>query len=121
MLVYAWVILTLSITSLINLIVNIFKKSSDGFRGFDELFSVVLWILGCLWYIFDLTILPYEILIGMAVGGTARFLITSIGVNMFWGRHILLFFHIEDFTLFAATPFFVLAAVQHVWPHLITF
>lgn len=124
MLIFAWVVLALSVIMLIVLTIWI-RFGSDVKVSIAGSIPFILGILGCLWHIFGFTVLPYEFLIGAALGGVINLAIalsssikdyftTGDGFGIFAAVMYIL-------TVPPAIVFFTLAAVQHIWPHLITF
>ncbi len=118
MLIFAWIILVLSSIALLLTVVLCVAVRTQIKVWLCGIFPKVLEILGCLSYIFAFSFLPYSLIIGASLGATLLFSILTIPM----------FFDDFDVTMFAyafpsygALVFFVLAAVQHLWPHLITF
>ena len=117
MFIFAWIVLVIAAFTVIMGIVDAIKGITPWRLFFSRLISILLWIFGCVWYIFSFNFLPEELAIGMGVGGAVLAF-----VNMFssWIDDGFVL-ELGEFTTLSAFVFFVLAAVQHVWPHLITF
>lgn len=117
MFIFAWIVLAIAGFTIIMGIVDAIKGIGSWRLFFSHLSSVLLWGFGCVWYIFDFNFLPEELAIGMGVGGAVLAF-----VNMFSSWIDIGFrLELEEFTTLSASAFFVMAAIQHVWPHLITF
>ena len=121
MLIFAWTVLALSAIALLLYIILAFAMYKD-----SELLKILLCgifpsllaLLGSMCYIFGFSSLPYSLIIGLALGSAfISFIVMSHfllgGLN--WGVVLCVF------PSFVSFVFFVLAAVQHLWPHLITF
>ena len=117
MFIFAWVLLVLASFTIIMEFVDTVKGVGRWRLFFSNLIAIVLWIFGCVWYIFDFTFLPEELAIGMAFGGAVLAFIDMIASWIRSGFRLTL----EEFTNLTALTFFTLAAVQHVWPYLVTF
>lgn len=122
MLGFAWSILVLDAIILIAVIIVAFLVRLEVRMLLSSIFVFTIEILGCLLYIFRFSVLPYDFIIGMALGVTVLVLISAIS-------SLLVYKIVEKsfFTWFylvvscVSFVFFTLAAVQHIWPHLITF
>ena len=103
MLIYAWIVLVISAIILLLLTINVFADFSSAKGMLSGIVPMALWIIGCLWYIFGFAILPYELVIGIALGS-----------SLFYSM-VLLTTLKDGFILLvpssAALVFFILAAV----------
>ena len=121
MLIFAWSVLVLSAIALFLFIILAFaaRKDPDFLKMLlCSIFPSLLALLGSLCYIFSFPFLPYSLIIGLALGSTfISFIVMSHfllgGLN--WGVVLCVS------PSLVSLVFFVLAAVQHLWPHLITF
>ena len=118
MLGFAWFVLDLNAILLIVSIISAFLDRITGRILLQSIFVCTSQILGCLWYIFNLTILPYEFMIGIALGVIVYCLIGVLRVLVDEFNKYAFRYFVPKFISFI---FFALAAIQHVWPHLITF
>ena len=120
MLIFAWIVLVLSaLTLILSIIFSIVICS--GKLLLCGICPKLFEISGCLWYIFGFTFLPYSLIIGAALGTTLLSSIAMINwlvTEEFFERKFIWPHAIPTFATFV---FFVLASVQHLWPHLITF
>ena len=107
MLVFSWIILSLSAILLLLFTIGSFvemHKRESARWTLSLIVPLILWILGCVWYIFDLSIIPYDLVIGAALGASV-FYTTIIIASLEDGFNILLI------PSLAATVFFVLTIV----------
>lgn len=116
MLIFAWVVFGLSALTLLFVIINIFINFSSARLMISGIVPLTLWIVGCLWYIFSFTLLPYELIIGIALGAAVFYSLTLIVVMM--ERFSI---DLSTLTTFAALVFFSLATVMSIWPNLLPF
>lgn len=117
MFIFVWIVLVIAVFTIIEGIVDAAKGIGTWRLFFSQLIPIILWIFGCVWYIFGFGFLPEELAIGMALGGAVLAFIRMISSWIDNGFCL----NLEEFTTLSALAFFVLAAVQHIWPHLITF
>ena len=103
MLIYAWIVLVVSAIILLLLVINILSDFSSARGMVTGIVPLLLWIIGCVWYIFGLTILPYELVIGIALGSSLFY--SMVLLSMLKDGFILLV------PSSAALVFFILAAV----------
>ena len=104
MLVYAWIVLVISAIIILLLTINVFADFSSAKGMLSGIIPMALWIIGCLWYIFGFSILPYELVIGIALGSSLFYSMVLIS-TLKDGFNILLL------PSSAALVFFILAAV----------
>ena len=104
MLIYAWIVLVISAIILLLLTINVFADFSSAKGMLSGIVPMALWIIGCLWYIFGFSILPYELVIGIALGSSLFYSMVLIS-TLKDGFNILLL------PSSAALVFFILAAV----------
>ena len=104
MLVYAWIVLVISAIIILLLTINVFADFSSAKGMLSGIIPMALWIIGCLWYIFGFAILPYELVIGIALGSSLFYSMVLIS-TLKDGFNILLL------PSSAALVFFILAAV----------
>lgn len=104
MLVFAWVILVLSAILLLILAINVFADFSSARSMLSGIVPIALWIVGCLWYIFGFSVLPYELVMGIALGSSVFYSMVHFS-TLKDGFNILLI------PSLAAAVFFVLSVV----------
>lgn len=107
MLIFAWIVLSLSSIFLLFSIIGIFtegQKLESAKQGLSLIVPLVFWILGCVWYIFGLTIIPYELVIGAAIGASVFYTMTVIS-TLKDGFNLLII------PSLVATVFFVLSVI----------
>ena len=117
MLIFALIILVLSVISLICTIVDTksFKELIEILFG---IVSLIFGIAGSIWYIFNLTILPYDFVIGIALGSAALCFISLFSLVL---KKQLSFFHLFNITTMLSVIFFALVFVFRAYPHLLSF
>ena len=107
MLIFAWIILSVSAILLLFITIGtlIEMHKHESVRAYlSVIVPLILWILGCVWYIFDLSIIPYDLVIGAALGASV-FYTTTVIASLEDGFNILLI------PSLAATVFFVLSVI----------
>ena len=107
MLVFAWITLSMSAILLLFFLIGILmsiRNHESARTSLSLLVPLVFWILGCVWYIFKLTILPYDLVIGAAIGASVFYTVTLIA-TLKDGFNILII------PSLVATVFSILAAV----------
>lgn len=104
MLIFAWVVLALSAILLLILLINILTNFSSARSMLSGIVPFALWIVGCLWYIFGFSVLPYELVMGIALGSSVFYSMVHFS-TLKDGFNILLI------PSLAAAVFFVLSVV----------
>lgn len=80
--------------------------------------SMLFWILGSVWYILSLSILPYMFVMGVALGSAV---ICFLSVFPMVLRKQLSFFNIFNITSVLSFMFFTLVFILRVFPNLLGF
>ena len=110
MLIFAWSVFGLSALTLFFLIIAIVMEIRSPDLGVRRLLSgfipILLWILGCVWYIFGLTVIPYEFVIGAALGAALFYTVVLVST---WAEEFSL--NLPVLTSFASLVFFALAVI----------